>query len=95
MPALGPVIATNLVVSAGVAIAIQAGLSFLGLGDPSEVSWGAEISRAMTSNQISIGNLWVWWLLPVSLALAITLIGFTLIGVGLEPRFNPRWRRNR
>lgn len=95
MPALGPVIATSVVVSAGIAVGIQAGLAFLGLGDPSEVSWGSEINRAMESPQIAIGSLWLSWLVPVSVVLAIALIGFTLIGVGLEPRFNPRWRRNR
>ena len=95
IPALGPVIAANMVFVAGVAVGIEAGLSFLGLGDPSAVSWGAELERALTNNQIDIGNLWLWWLLPSGLALTFAIFGFSLIGVGLEPRFNPRWRRAR
>lgn len=93
VPALGPVIAANMVFVAGLAVAIEAGLSFIGLGDPAAVSWGAEINRAVQSPQIYLGALWVWWLLPAGLALTVALVGFTIIGVALEPRFNPRWSR--
>ena len=94
VPALGPVIASNMVFVAGLAVGIEAGLSFIGLGDPAGVSWGAEISRAVQSPLIHIGSLWVWWLLPAGLALTLALVGFTMIGVALEPRFNPRWSRS-
>lgn len=93
VPALGPVIAANMVFVAGLAVAIEAGLSFLGLGDPAAVSWGAELQRAVTSQQIQIGSLWLWWLAPFGLALTFAIFGFSLIGVALEPRFNPRWGR--
>jgi len=93
VPALGPVIAANLVFVAGVTVTVQAGLAFLGLGDPAAVSWGQELNRAMDSPSIRIGSLWVWWLLPVGLALTFSIFGFTLIGLGLEPRFNPRSSR--
>jgi ABC-type dipeptide/oligopeptide/nickel transport system permease subunit len=95
IPSLGPVIAANMVFVAGVAVAIEAGLSFLGLGDPAAVSWGAELERAVSNPQIRIGSLWLWWLLPPGLALTFAIFGFSLIGVGLEPRFNPRWSRGR
>jgi peptide/nickel transport system permease protein len=58
------------------------------------VSWGGEINRAVQSPLIHIGSLWVWWLLPAGLALTLALVGFTMIGVALEPRFNPRWSRS-
>lgn len=93
VPALGPVIGANLVFVAGVAVVTEASLSFLGLGDPSAVSWGAEINRAVTNDQIGLGSLWLWWLVPFGLALTFAILGFTLIGVALEPRFNPRWSR--
>ena len=95
IPALGPVIVANMVFVAGVAVAIEAGLSFLGLGDPAAVSWGAELERAVSNPQIRIGSLWLWWLLPPGLALTFAIFGFSLIGIGLEPRFNPRWSRAR
>ena len=93
IPALGPVIGANLVFVAGVAVTTEAALSFLGLADPSVVSWGAEINRALADDQIAFGSLWLWWLLPFGVALTLAILGFTLIGVALEPRFNPRWRR--
>jgi peptide/nickel transport system permease protein len=95
LPALGPVIAANLVLIAGLAVGIEAAMAFIGLGDPSAVSWGADIQRSLANRQIQIGNLWVWWLLPPAAGLTITVLSFTLIGVGLEPKFNPRWSRIR
>ena len=95
VPALGPVIAANLVFVAGVAVVIEAGLAFLGLGDPASVSWGADLNRALGNPQIHIGSLWLWWLLPAGLALTLAMLGITLIGLGLEPTFNPRSRRAR
>ena len=93
IPALGPVIAANLVFVAGLAVTTEAALSFLGLGDPSAVSWGAELNRALEHDQITFGSLWLWWMVPFGLALSVAILGFTLIGVALEPRFNPRWSR--
>ncbi|MGI9121131.1 MAG: ABC transporter permease [Acidimicrobiales bacterium] len=93
VPALGPVIVANLVFVAGLAVAIEAGLAFLGLGDPAAVSWGTELNRALANPQIFIDSLWVRWLLPPGLALTFAVLGFTFIGVGLEPEFNPRWGR--
>ncbi len=90
VPALAPVIVANMVFVAGLAVAVEAGLSFIGLGDPAAVSWGAELERAVSSQQIQIGSLWLWWLVPFGLALTFAIFGFSLIGVALEPRFNPR-----
>ena len=90
VPALGPVIAANLVFVAGTAVTIEAGLAFIGLGDPAAVSWGAELNRALSNPEIYIGSLWLWWLLPAGLALTLAILSFTFIGVGLESRFNPR-----
>ena len=95
LPALGPVITANLVFVAGLAVAIEAGLSFLGLADPAAVSWGAELERAVASQQIRIGSVWLWWLMPFGLALTFAIFGLSLIGVALEPRFNPRQARER
>ncbi len=95
IPALGPVIGANLVFVAGLAVTTEASLSFLGLGDPAAVSWGAELNRALDSDLITIGSLWLWWLVPFGLALTLAILGFTIIGVALEPRFNPRWSRSR
>ncbi|HEX2041768.1 MAG TPA: ABC transporter permease [Acidimicrobiales bacterium] len=92
-PALGPVVAANLVYMAGQAVIIESGLSFLGLGDPTAVSWGGELSRSLGTAQSYIGWLWVWWMLPAGLAITLAMVGITFIGLGLEPEFNPRSAR--
>jgi ABC-type dipeptide/oligopeptide/nickel transport system permease subunit len=40
-----------------------------------------------------VGSVWIWWLLPPAIALTLAILGFTFIGVGLEPLFNPRAER--
>lgn len=95
IPALGPVIAANLVFVAGVVVWVEAGLSFLGLGDPSVVSWGEDLNRAINNGSIRTGTIWIWWLLPVGLALTFAIFSISLIGMGLEPAFNPRTNRAR
>lgn len=95
IPALGPVIAANLILVAGAVVAIEAGLAFLGLGDPAAVSWGQDLNRAATHQSIRTGTIWVWWLLPIGGALTFAIFGITLIGMGLEPLFNPRTSRAR
>lgn len=92
-PALGPVVAANLVYMAGQAVIIESGLSFLGLGDPTAVSWGGELSRSLGTPQSYIGWSWVWWMLPAGLAITLAMVGITFIGLGLEPSFNPRTAR--
>lgn len=93
VPGLGPLVLVGFVNWASVAIALEAGLAFLGLGDPSGVSWGMTLNRALSVSNIYANPMWVWWVLPAGLAITISLLGFTFVGVALEPSFNPRWRR--
>lgn len=93
MPALGPVTAANFVNVAAIAVVMEAGLAFLGLGDPSAVSWGAILNRALRHPGLYFTSLWTWWVLPAGFAITLAMLGFTFLGVGLEPRFNPRWAR--
>jgi len=94
VPGLAPLIVVGLVTWAGVAVGLQAGLAFLGLGDPSSISWGLMMNRALSVRGIYFSSMWTWWVLPPGLAIMVTLLGFTFTGVGLEPAFNPRSRRN-
>ncbi len=93
VPAMGPVIASRWVDWASVAIFLESGLAFLGLGDPTTISWGQMLDGALNYQGWYIGNLWTWWVLPAGLAITLAVIGFTLIGVGVEQVFNPRWAR--
>lgn len=65
----------------------QAALAFLGIGNPSEPSWGLMINWAMTQNALFRG-LW-WWFVPPGLALCLIGFATTMINFGLDEITNP------
>jgi ABC-type dipeptide/oligopeptide/nickel transport system permease subunit len=93
VPALGPTAVAGFVQWAATAVVLESGLTFLGLGNPAAVSWGAILNRALDYQGLYYGTLWVWWVLPAGFAITLAALGFTFVGVGLERTFNPRWRR--
>lgn len=94
-PALGPMLAANFVYWAGTAIVLQSGLAFLGLANPTDVSWGAVLNRALTHEGVYFSSEWIWWVLPAGLAIVVVSTGLAFLGLAVEPRFNPRWNRAR
>ena len=94
VPALGPLMVVEFVNWAAVAVALQAALAFLGLGDPSSINWGLMMDRALSEPGIYNSPMWTWWVLPPGLAITFTILGFTFVGIALEPAFNPRWLRS-
>lgn len=93
VPALAPVIVANFVNWASTAVVLQAGLAFLGLSDPTEVSWGGVLNRALAHEGIYFSSQWTWWVLPPGLAITAAAVGLAFLGLALEPRSNPRLRR--
>ncbi len=93
VPGLGPLIVVGFVNWAAIAIAMEAGLAFIGLGDPSGISWGLMLNRALSQQSIYFSTMWTWWVLPAGFSIALTVLCFTFVGVALEPSFNPRWLR--
>jgi peptide/nickel transport system permease protein len=94
LPEVGLILTAGLVGAAARAIAFEAGLAFLGLGDPSRASWGAMLRDAIGFGGIFYTNAWRWWLVPPVVAISVLLLGVTFIGVGLEQRINPRLSRH-
>lgn len=92
-PELGPLLAANFVNWAAIAIVFQSGLAFLGLSDPTDVSWGAVLNRALTHEGVYFTSEWIWWVLPAGVAIIVVSTGLALLGLAMEPRFNPRWSR--
>jgi peptide/nickel transport system permease protein len=83
---LPPLIVSTSVMVAS-AILLEAGLSFLGLGDPSQLSWGAMISIGRGA----LRTAWYMSALP-GVAIIITVMGINLMGDGLNDAFNPYLR---
>lgn len=94
VPALAPILIALFVAVAGNAVLLEASLAFLGLGDPTGVSWGLDINHALLEPGIYFTPAWLWWVLPTGFAITLAILGFTFLGVGLEPTLNPRWRRS-
>ncbi len=92
VPAVAPIIAANFVYWAGAAVVLQAGLGVLGLNDPTEVSWGSVLNRALSHPGVYLTSEWTWWVLPVGLVITVAALGLALLGLALEPRSNPRLR---
>lgn len=85
MPNIIPVILANQVLVTTQAVLAEAGLSFLGLGDPTSVSWGTILSLANANNAV-LFNAW-WWIIPPGLAIALFCFGFILIGNGILEKY--------
>jgi peptide/nickel transport system permease protein len=79
----------NLALAVPAAILTEAALSFLGLGDPTTISWGQIISNAQVNNALKD---W-WWIIPPGVAIAFVSLSFVLIGYALDEIFNPKLRR--
>ncbi|HEU0127031.1 MAG TPA: ABC transporter permease [Pseudonocardiaceae bacterium] len=94
LPGMGPQLAVRWVEWASTAVALQAALAFLGLGNPSTASWGLMINRALAQSNIYFSPMWVWWVLPAGFAVTLTILGFAFVGIAVEPAFNPRWLRS-
>lgn len=93
VPGLAPLIVATFVNWAAVALVLDAGLAFLGIGDPTGVSWGSILERALSQERIYATGAWLWWVLPTGLAVTLAATSLTFVGVGLEPRGNPRSSR--
>jgi ABC-type dipeptide/oligopeptide/nickel transport system permease subunit len=72
------------------AIAAEAGLAFLGLGDVNQVSWGYMINLAEANDALFSGAWW-WWL-PPGLCYALVGAALGLINFGIDEIGNPRLR---
>ena len=72
------------------AIGGEAGLAFLGLGDPATVSWGTMLNQASLGGAMLTGQ-WAWLIAP-GLALALLITSFSLINFGIDALSNPQLR---
>ena len=94
LPELGLILASGLVAAAGRAVALEAGLAFLGLGDPTRASWGSIMRDALDFSGLFYTRAWTWWLVPPVVAVGALLVGMTFLGIAVEQRVNPRLARH-
>ena len=85
-----PVIVSNLIFGVIFAILTQAALAFIGLGDPTLLTWGNMLNIAYNDQALSVGA-W-WWFIPPGICIALLGMGLALINFSLDELLNPRLR---
>ena len=92
LPLALPLMLANTVLVISLAILSESTLSFIGLGDPTVISWGQMLNFAFERGAVSAG---AWWaLIPPGLAIVWVVLGTTLVGTAMEEAFNPKLRRH-
>lgn len=82
--ALAVIVMTTLL---GTAVLAEAALSFLGLGIPSTITWGKDVSEARDAFPVH-----VWSAFFPGTAITLTVLGFNLFGDSLRDILDPRLR---
>ncbi|GAA3390179.1 ABC transporter permease [Streptomyces roseoviridis] len=88
LPNVMPLVLAQTTLGISTAILTEATLAFLGLGDPTVVSWGGMLQDAREAGAVSSGH-W-WYLAPPGIAIALVALAFTLCGRAIESVLNPR-----
>ncbi len=90
LPNMTPLVAASFLAAATAAVLAEASLEFLGLGNPSTVSWGTILYNAQQQNALLTGQ-WLMVFAP-GLAIVLLMVSFTLINFGVDALSNPRLR---
>jgi peptide/nickel transport system permease protein len=85
MPNVMGVVIVNSTLMVGQAMLLEAGLSYIGVGDPSTVSWGTMLNEA----QRSLGRAW-WMSVFPGLGIFLSVLSLNIVGDGLSDVLNPR-----
>jgi peptide/nickel transport system permease protein len=90
VPQVIPVFSALLVIEASHAIMAEAGLAFLGLGDPTYISWGTILHHAFAFPALFLSDAWLWWALPPGVCLSALLLSFAFVNLKIEGKMDPR-----
>ncbi|MBX3068217.1 MAG: ABC transporter permease [Cryobacterium sp.] len=90
LPQIGPLLVASTVLAITVAVFNETALAFLGLSDPTAITWGTIMEHAFQRAAVSTGS---WWaIVPAGLAVAILIMGCYMLGRSIEDALNPRLR---
>jgi peptide/nickel transport system permease protein len=81
-------IVAQTVLTFATAVFTETTLSFIGLGDPFQPSWGEILNSAQSSGAPGLGA-W-WYIAPPAACVVLVVLAFTLVGNALDDVLNPR-----
>lgn len=90
LPQVAPLLIANTVLMVALAIFAETFITFLGLGDPSTISWGRLIENAFSGNAV-LNNAW-WAIVPPGVCVTVVILACTMVGQSIEDALNPRLR---
>ena len=90
LPNVFPLIFANTVLIAATAILSETTLSFLGLGDPTQASWGMMLHYAFESGAASSNA--YWYYLPPGICVVLVVMSFALMGYAFDEIMNPKFK---
>jgi peptide/nickel transport system permease protein len=93
LPNVLPLIFANTVLIIATAIYLESTVSFLGLGDPTHISWGMILHYAFTNAAMVYGA--YWYVVPPGVMIVLAVLSFTMCGYALDEVLNPRLRRRK
>lgn len=88
LPNVMNLIVANAVLTFAGAILTETTLSFVGLGDPLQPSWGQILESARIHSALGLGA-W-WYFVPAGTAVVLVVFAFTLLGSALDDILNPK-----
>jgi peptide/nickel transport system permease protein len=89
-PQVAPLLVANTVLTIATAVFAETYISFLGLGDPSTISWGRLIQNSLSGGAV-FHKAW-WAIIPPGLCVTIVILAATMLGQAMEDALNPRLR---
>ncbi len=89
-PQVAPLLVANTVLTVAIAVFAETYISFLGLGDPSTISWGRLIQNSLGGGAV-FHKAW-WAIIPPGLCVTVVILAATMLGQAMEDALNPRLR---
>lgn len=85
LPNVSGVIVVNSTLMVAQAMLLEAGLSYIGVGDPTAVSWGVMLNEA----QLALTRAW-WMSVFPGFGIFLSVLALNLVGDGINDVINPR-----
>jgi len=92
LPNVVPLMFAQAVIMITEAIYAEAVLSFLGLGDPTSISWGMMLNFVFESGVIAESY---WWVIPPIVSIVILIVSFSLLGTAVSDILEPGYKEKK